>query len=540
MKGCYLASNLSPLDPNAIIVRRTAAIGDSLCSTIINAKLAEKGVTSVFQSHVSTHCVIRRVPCVFDVQTPNGFAHVNLDGAYENDPAKRRKHFHTMFMERANLQLRHFGIDLGGTFNCRPRMRVDRNERAAMRSQFAPYPKPWIAICPRSDSYTTRQVPDGIWEAAAQKMNGTKFWIGRHPGPASCVDLSCRHFDTVIAALSAVDLLVTVDTGPMHVAAAMQIPIVVIGQSSSPDLHLNDQNDYISISPPLPCLGCMENICPKNQWAPPCQIVSPEIIALTVNERLSGSGKVSAIVPIYQPKIEVLNRCLEAVLPQVDEVIVTAEARSVVPEASLRHPKIHYVRTTKSGIGFSGNANFGARHSIGDWLVFLNDDCFLKPDAVLRMREAARGDTGIVSNLLRYPDGTIYHAGKIRNNGVRGWGHIDYKHHNPTFSDVTEVENVCGCCLMTRRSVFYDVGGFDEELPMFAQDDAYCLGVRRAGWKILFTPFSEGIHIEHQSVNKIGNVMDLVKTANGAFSRKWGKYLEHNLNRTPFGNFDYV
>jgi hypothetical protein len=63
--------------------------------------------------------------------------------------------------------------------------------------------------------------------------------------------------------------------------------------------------------------------------------------------------------------------------------------------------------------------------------------------------------------------------------------------------------------------------------------------VRRLGYKILFTPFSEGVHMEHQSVNKVGNIANLVGTANSVFARKFGQYLEHNLNRVPFGNFDY-
>lgn len=523
-----------------IILRRTAALGDALCATVVADRLIDLGYEVEMQSHPHCHCILRRHPRLYHVSNPDGFCHVNLDNTYETDPQRRMKHFHHMFFEAAQLQLRARGINIGEPLNCKPKILVGEPTKQAAIARFRDFARPWVFVCPRSDSYNVRQVPDGIWQEAASKIAGTKFWLGRHPAPGNFIDLRCQHFDNVIEFLSAADLLVTVDTGPMHVAAALGIPVVAICQSSSPELHLNDQNDFITISPKLDCLNCQQNVCPKVQHLPPCQQIDPELIAQWANARLRHrySEDVSAIVPIYQPEVGTLNRCLAQVVDQVDEVIVTGEGYSRVPVGALQHPKIRYVQKFVNRIGYGRNANFGARHSNGKYLLLLNDDVFLEPDAVRRMKEEMQSEVGIVAHLLRYPDGTIYHAGKMRSPGMRGWGHVDLRHRDPTIKQPCDMENVCGASVLVRREAFYGINGFDEDFFIYAEDDDFCLRMRRAGWRIRYTPHASGIHLEHQSTNKLGPAMDHVQKANAIFTRKWGAYLEHNLNRIP-GTFDY-
>jgi GT2 family glycosyltransferase len=50
---------------------------------------------------------------------------------------------------------------------------------------------------------------------------------------------------------------------------------------------------------------------------------------------------------------------------------------------------------------------------------------------------------------------------------------------------------VTGACLLTRREVFDEVGGFDESLPDNLADVDLCLKMRRAGYVIIYTPFAK-------------------------------------------------
>jgi GT2 family glycosyltransferase/ADP-heptose:LPS heptosyltransferase len=530
------------LQGNEVVIRRTGAIGDALAATVVADRVKQAGAPVIFQSHPDIHPVLRRVPSVTHVTVPEPFCHINLDGGYEQDPLRRSKHFYWMFLERAREQFRNHAHWFASVYNAKPHLRISDEEKARSVNRLEAYPKPWIFICPRSDSYNVREVPFDVWQAVAEQVEGTKFWVGTHPGPSNIVNLNCRRIEEVLLLLSVADLLISVDTGPLHLAAAMDITALAIGQSSSPELHLSDQADYQTISPKLDCLNCQLNRCPKNQWHPPCMDIDPDFIAAWANAKLRSKTYhgVSAIITIWKPDYRVLNLCLERVLPQVDEVIVTAEAGSMVPTQVRRDPRIRYVRTSKSDIGYAGNANYGARQSCHRTLLFLNDDCFLYPDAVERLKEAMTPGVGVVSCLMYYGDGrTIYHGGKARAPGMRGWGHIDCRQTRTSINTITEMENVNGAVMMIPRSIFYSVDGFDEELKLFANDDDMCLKVRKKGWKVMYTPFAKANHLEHQSVNKVGDIMTLVNGANMIFDRKWHGYFDHNINRIP-GDYNYV
>jgi GT2 family glycosyltransferase len=337
--------------------------------------------------------------------------------------------------------------------------------------------------------------------------------------------------DNVIVWLSAADILVTVDTGPMHVAAALGIPIVALGQSSRPDLHLNDQTDFIIIEPAgLDCLNCQERECPKDAKHPPCQQFSPDVIASWAAAKLHQKygDYVSAVIACYQPELETLQRCLDAVLPQVQEIVIGIEANSRLPEGIVSHPKIVVARKNQAGIGYGRNTNHAARQTTGKYILFLNDDVFIAPDAVAKMREVMGPGVGAVANRLMYPDGTVYHAGKYRPHGAHGWGHLNHRETKWDIKEPRELENVCGACLLVPREAFYGINCFDEEFFLYAEDDDFALRLRQAGHKIMFTPHSEGIHLEHQSTKKIGDVESLAKKGGELLDRKWGWYFDKN------------
>lgn len=527
--------DLVALTESSIVVRRTAAIGDSLCATVVADRLIDLGYTVDFQAHTSMHCVLRRHHRLNSVMAPGTFCHVDLDQSYERDPQRRIKHFHVMFFEAAQRQLLARGVMLGQPTNCTPTIHEHPTLMAAARANFAPYPKPWIFVCPRSDSYNVRQVPDGIWEMAASEMQGTKFWLGRYPAPKNFIDLKCQHFDNVISYLSVADLLVSVDTGPMHVAAALGIPIVAIGQSSSPELHLSDQRDFITIEPKLQCLNCQANVCPVNQWHPPCQSVSPEFIAAWTNAKLRiyDPTTVSAVIPILRPPADRLNRCLNSILDQVMEIVVSVDGAGRIPEGALRHQKIRYVTCRQKDCGYAKNVNFGARHTTGHWLYLLNDDAYPAPDAVKHLLACGGPDVGVVGHLLRFPDGTIQHGGKFREPGMRGWGHYDGGKRDSSVHTPIVVENVTGASILVRRSAFYKVKANDEDFPFYSVDDALCLSMRQAGYKIIFTPFAEAIHEQAATTSKDQRIVQWVKEGNAMMEKKWGWYYDQNINTIP-------
>lgn len=75
-----------------------------------------------------------------------------------------------------------------------------------------------------------------------------------------------------------------------------------------------------------------------------------------------------------------------------------------------------------------------------------------------------------------------------------------------------EVEVISGCYLMIRRSIIESVGSLDEAFFFFGEETDWCLRIRRAGWKLMFSPVGEIIHHGGGSVKKLNHRRDLMLT----------------------------
>lgn len=278
----------------------------------------------------------------------------------------------------------------------------------------------------------------------------------------------------------------------------------------------------------LPCLNCCRPKCPLDPDHPPCQNISPELIALAVNRRLAiAPDFVSVVIPVYKPKPERLTKCLEHVVPQVDEVVVAGGIQTPWP---LRHvptdSRIRYIQNPSNNFGFGHTCNFGARHTLGNYILFLNDDCYLQPDCVSKLKAEMRDGVAMVSHLLLYPTGRVQYGGKFRPPGAAGFGHLDLNARRCRFTEPVEQESVCGASMLVRRKVFFDVDSFDNRFALYSEDDDLGLKVRKAGWKIIFHPGAVGIHEEHQSSSLRPDKMKLMQRSNELFAAKWHEYFE--------------
>jgi glycosyltransferase involved in cell wall biosynthesis len=111
-----------------------------------------------------------------------------------------------------------------------------------------------------------------------------------------------------------------------------------------------------------------------------------------------------------------------------------------------------------------------------------------------------QADVGVVGAKLVYPDKTLNHTGIII--GPHG-GLADTPFAKANPADVPielhdaarEVSAVTGACLMTRTSLYRELGGFDEKDFGVAYNDVdYCLRVRAAGHRVIYTPQARLMH----------------------------------------------
>lgn len=303
--------------------------------------------------------------------------------------------------------------------------------------------------------------------------------------------------------------LVTIETMHIHLSKASNVPTVVLAADGWRGSAKHRKFRFY----------CKYQEWPQNKNVL-MEAVKDAITGITPTETTDINDKVSAIIPIFKPDVNMLNRCLQAVLPQVDEVILTGESGTSLPIGTLAIDKIRHVVHAESGIGFSKNVNFGVKHATKELILILNDDVYLAPDAVEKMKWVMYKDVAAVGHLLRYPNGTIYCGGK-KFGGPNG-GLVDYHQTNPSITTPTEMDDICGASMLVRKKVFRELGGFDEQIKFYLSDDDFAKKLTQSKWRIMYTPFATGIHDGHQETKHAPfNVMEEQKKAQAIFTERW-------------------
>jgi glycosyltransferase involved in cell wall biosynthesis len=224
--------------------------------------------------------------------------------------------------------------------------------------------------------------------------------------------------------------------------------------------------------------------------------------AYWVKRELTEAKKISIIIPAGD-RIEMLSRCIESITtktnyPNYELVVVgqdnqSEEARSYFNRS--KHRLLHYDGPFKN----SAIKNFAVEQTKSPWLLFLDNDLkVIDGEWLSAMAEhIQRPEVGAVGARLLWPNDTVQHAGIVLGvGGVVEHAFRGFPAEDPgVFKQLQVTRNyscVTGACLLTRRDVFIEVGGFDEErLPMTFNDVDLCLKMRRAGYLIVYTPFAK-------------------------------------------------
>ena len=169
-------------------------------------------------------------------------------------------------------------------------------------------------------------------------------------------------------------------------------------------------------------------------------------------------------------------------------------------------PCVKVVKYDRQGFNFSTINNFGARYASGEYLLLMNNDVeMINPDSIREMLGyCQRDDVGIVGCRLLYEDDTIQHAGVVIGfGGIAGHTFIglneyqnSYFHRALTAQDYSAVT---AACMLTKKSLYDEVGGLTEELVVAFNDIDYCLKIRQLGKLVVYNPYAVFHHYESKS-----------------------------------------
>jgi GT2 family glycosyltransferase len=171
--------------------------------------------------------------------------------------------------------------------------------------------------------------------------------------------------------------------------------------------------------------------------------------------------------------------------------------------ARLRERRRCRVVACPEPFNFSRLCNLGASTASGDYLVFLNNDTEVLARDWLEQLLRIGGDpsVGVVGATLLYPDRTIQHAGLFpRADGL--WVHPyrglpgDHAGDGGELRVARCVPAVTAACLLVRRALFGELGGFDERFPVTYNDVDLCRRVRERGLSVVVSPEARLFHYE--------------------------------------------
>lgn len=223
---------------------------------------------------------------------------------------------------------------------------------------------------------------------------------------------------------------------------------------------------------------------------------------------------VSVIIPTKN-KRRLLEKCIDGLVGRTSyeprEVVIvdngSTDRRARKFLAGLRSRPGFVVVEDNEPFNFSRLVNRGVAASSGEVCVLLNNDVdVINTDWLDELTaHALRPDVGAVGAKLYYGNGTLQHGGVILGiGGVAGHQHRfarrDSHGYFGRLSLVHGLSCVTAACLAVRRAVYDEIGGFDERnLAVTYNDVDFCLRLRQAGYRIIWTPQAQLYHYESVS-----------------------------------------
>ena len=254
------------------------------------------------------------------------------------------------------------------------------------------------------------------------------------------------------------------------------------------------------------------------------RILHPAAVGMTIRDHVSRlrharapkglppKSECSIVIPVYG-HASLTRACLQSLLaagldPRRAEIIVVDDASpDETPRMLAAFKDAVRVVTHASNMGFGQSCNDGAAAAESDILVLLNNDTVPRRgwlDALLGYARA-HPEAGIVGAKLLYPDGRVQHAGVTICEDRRP-RHLyrGFPQEHPAVSASRRFQVVTAACMLVRRPLFQQLGGFDVAFRNSFEDVDLCLRAADAGAEVHYC--ADCVVEHHESATRRGRV----------------------------------
>lgn len=266
-------------------------------------------------------------------------------------------------------------------------------------------------------------------------------------------------------------------------------------------------------------------------------------------------NKLSIIIVNYNVS-KLLHQCLNSIYKTVRETefeIFVVDNNSLDDSVEMikrKFPSIKLIEN-KNNVGFPRANNQAIKLAKGEYILFINPDTIVMPNAIEEMVNCLdlHKDIGAVGPMTFSSEGRIV-PDCARNfptilsvlwritgletlfpdNRIFGSSRMTYWDHKST----CDVECISGACMMVHKNILDEFKGFVD--VMYAEDIDLCYRIKQNGWKIRYLTESKIVHYAKQSSKNIPNFWSIVASEKGLtwfFLKHYG-YVRFGIVKTMF------
>ncbi len=213
--------------------------------------------------------------------------------------------------------------------------------------------------------------------------------------------------------------------------------------------------------------------------------------------------KVSIVIPVYNQFGYTYN-CIDSIVRNSGnityEIIIANDCSTDLTMQIEKVVQGITVITNEVNLRFLKNCNHAAKYAKGEYILFLNNDTQVQENWLEPLVELIERDEkiGMVGSKLVYPDGRLQEAGGIlwKDGSAWNYGHLSDP-TDPEYNYVKEADYISGAAIMIRKTLWEEIGGFDERfVPAYYEDTDLAFEVRKHGYKVMYQPLSVVVHFE--------------------------------------------
>lgn len=212
--------------------------------------------------------------------------------------------------------------------------------------------------------------------------------------------------------------------------------------------------------------------------------------------------------------IECINSIKKITFPNYNILVIDNNSTDDSAEILNQDRESYIFIRNHQNLGFSGGNNLGITHALNseaDYILLLNNDTIVQEDFLDRLVETSLSvkNRGIIGGKIYYYDDPerIWYAGGSLNCFLGRTKHIGKnKIDTGKYDKTREVGFITGCLMLIPREVIENVGMMDEKYFLYFEDADWCYRIRKAGYRLIYSPLARIYHKESATTQRLNNV----------------------------------